>query len=116
VQRFQRRSVIVTGSGHGIGRAIARPFAAEGAGVVIADLDQAVAALTTTEIVAAGGAIAMRVAATGSDGRRQRPWRAGGGVEYSVGVFGKSGYGREQRFEALELNCQTKAIIHMVTR
>ncbi len=41
---------------------------------------------------------------------------AGGGVEYPFGGFGKSGYGREKGFEALGEYCQTKAIIHKVTR
>ncbi len=68
MQRFQGKSVIVTGSAHGIGEAIARRFAAEGAGVLIADLDEAAAVLTAAEIVAAGGsANAMRVDVKSSD-------------------------------------------------
>lgn len=68
MQRFQGKSVIVTGSAHGIGEAIARRFAAEGAGVVIADLDEAAAVLTAAEIVTAGGrAHAMHVDVKSSD-------------------------------------------------
>ncbi|NUS17733.1 MAG: SDR family NAD(P)-dependent oxidoreductase, partial [Streptomyces sp.] len=37
--RFGSYGVIVTGSARGIGEATARRFAAEGAGVLIADLD-----------------------------------------------------------------------------
>ena len=38
-RRFENRTVIVTGAASGIGLAIARRFASEGAGVLIADLD-----------------------------------------------------------------------------
>lgn len=39
-QRFQERSVVVTGGASGIGEAAARAFAAEGARVTVADLDE----------------------------------------------------------------------------
>ena len=54
-QRFEGQVAIVTGSAHGIGEAIARRFAAEGAAVVIADLDGAAAQSTAKEIEAEGG-------------------------------------------------------------
>jgi NAD(P)-dependent dehydrogenase (short-subunit alcohol dehydrogenase family) len=38
-RRFQDKSVIVTGAGSGIGRAAALAFAAEGANVIVADID-----------------------------------------------------------------------------
>jgi NAD(P)-dependent dehydrogenase (short-subunit alcohol dehydrogenase family) len=38
-QRFQNKSVIVTGAGSGIGRAAALAFAAEGANLTVADID-----------------------------------------------------------------------------
>ena len=49
------KSAIVTGSGRGIGKAIATLFAAHGAAVVINDIDMDVAEATAKEITDAGG-------------------------------------------------------------
>lgn len=49
------KSAIVTGSGRGIGQAIAKLFAQHGASVVINDLDNEVAEATASEINEAGG-------------------------------------------------------------
>ncbi len=40
MSNFTGRTIIITGAGQGIGRAISRKFAQEGANVVIADIDQ----------------------------------------------------------------------------
>jgi NAD(P)-dependent dehydrogenase (short-subunit alcohol dehydrogenase family) len=54
--RFKDRVAVVTAGGSGMGRASAVRLAAEGATVVIADIDAAAAQGTVEEIVAQGGA------------------------------------------------------------
>ena len=53
--KLAERTVIVTGGGSGLGRAIAHRFAAEGAQVLAADIDGKAAAHVAAEIKAAGG-------------------------------------------------------------
>jgi rhamnulose-1-phosphate aldolase/alcohol dehydrogenase len=55
-KELARRIALVTGGGSGIGRAVARKLAAEGAHVVVGDLDGVTARRTADEIVAAVGA------------------------------------------------------------
>ena len=52
---FEGKVALVTGAASGMGRAISLAFAAEGAGVLVVDIDGAGAARTTEEITAAGG-------------------------------------------------------------
>lgn len=53
--RLRDRVAIITGAGHGLGRAYARRFALEGAHVVIADVDQPAGEQVAAEIAAEGG-------------------------------------------------------------
>ena len=54
-RKLEGKVALVSGSGRGIGREIARKLASEGAHVVVNDLDAEPAQLTVNEIVAEGG-------------------------------------------------------------
>ena len=55
MQRFNGKTVVVTGGGGGIGGASCRRFAAEGARVAVLDLNPETAGEVADAIVAAGG-------------------------------------------------------------
>jgi 3-oxoacyl-[acyl-carrier protein] reductase len=60
--KLKNKVAVVTGSGKGIGRAIAERFATEGAGVVVCDIDEASAKAVAETINSNGGsAISVRV-------------------------------------------------------
>ena len=65
--RLAGKVAIVTGAGGGIGAAICRQFAAEGASVVCLDIDGAAVERTTEAVGAAGGAAARLVADVASE-------------------------------------------------
>jgi NAD(P)-dependent dehydrogenase (short-subunit alcohol dehydrogenase family) len=67
MSRFDGKVAIVTGAAGGIGEAYARALAAEGAAVVVADLDEAKGAATAADIAAAGGGDATFVQVDVSD-------------------------------------------------
>jgi NAD(P)-dependent dehydrogenase (short-subunit alcohol dehydrogenase family) len=54
MQRLAKRVAVITGAGHGIGRAVALAFAREGAAVQCLDLDAEAAAAVAAEIAASG--------------------------------------------------------------
>jgi 3-oxoacyl-[acyl-carrier protein] reductase len=58
--RLADKVAIVTGAGRGIGRAVATRFAAEGARVVVADVDTSTGGAVVEEIRAVGGAAHFR--------------------------------------------------------
>jgi NAD(P)-dependent dehydrogenase (short-subunit alcohol dehydrogenase family) len=60
--RLQGKVAIVTGAGGGIGAAICRRFAAEGAHLIGVDVDAAALASMATSVRAAGARVATLVA------------------------------------------------------
>jgi rhamnulose-1-phosphate aldolase/alcohol dehydrogenase len=87
------RIAFVTGAGSGIGRAIAHRLAAEGACVVVADIDADAAATVATELGSADVAIAVTVDVTDEEqiGRAMREAvLAFGGVDIVVNNAGLS--------------------------
>lgn len=53
--RLENKSIIVTGSGGGIGEGIAKRLAAEGAQVIVNDINVALGEKVVADIVKAGG-------------------------------------------------------------
>jgi 3-oxoacyl-[acyl-carrier protein] reductase len=70
--RFESRTAVITGGAIGFGRAFARALVAEGASVVIADIDVDMAERTAAELVSAGG-LAMAVDCDVADAERVMP-------------------------------------------
>jgi len=68
MKKLEGKVAIVSGSGRGIGRAIAMKLASEGAKVVVNDLDAAPAEQTVAEIRTAGGVALACVGSVTADG------------------------------------------------
>jgi 3-oxoacyl-[acyl-carrier protein] reductase len=67
--RLDGKTALVTGGGGGLGTAMARAFAREGAAVVVQDLDEGAAKATVDAIAGAGGPEAMAWACDVTDSR-----------------------------------------------
>ncbi|MCE0761911.1 glucose 1-dehydrogenase [Pseudonocardia kujensis] len=70
--RLEGKVAIITGAGAGMGRAGALRFAAEGARVVVSDIDEAAAKAVGEEISAAGGTSAVVAADVAAEEDNQR--------------------------------------------
>lgn len=57
MQNFSNKVVVVTGAASGIGKALARAFLAEGAKVVMSDVEQGALDATASELAAGGGEV-----------------------------------------------------------
>ncbi len=94
MQRLEGRAALVTGSGSGIGRAIAIRFAHEGASVVVAEIDEERGRATEAAIRAAGGAARfVQTDVTEEDGVRattEEATQAFGGLDVVVNCAGGS--------------------------
>jgi len=90
--RFEGKVVVVTGGGAGIGRTYAHRFAAEGAAVVIADLDESAARRVADELAADGTpGLAHAMDVTDPDGAARMAGRAVselGGIDVLVNNAG----------------------------
>jgi NAD(P)-dependent dehydrogenase (short-subunit alcohol dehydrogenase family) len=70
--RLKDKTAVVTGAGAGIGRAIARTFAQEGANVIVADINSRAAEETASQIGADGGsAVAVHTDVADPDSVKQ---------------------------------------------
>ena len=79
---LEGRAALVTGAGHGIGRAIAKRYASEGARVLLIDIDAPAVEASAADIVAEGGrAEAMHVDVTS-------PEQVAAAVEFVVSTWG----------------------------
>jgi len=67
VKRLEGKIAIITGAGEGIGKGVARRFAAEGANVVVAELNERTGRLTAEEIQSTFGPEALFVRTDVSD-------------------------------------------------
>ncbi len=73
VRRYEGKVVLITGAASGFGRRAAERFAAEGASLVLGDIQEAGLAETQRLAEAAGAKVVTRVTDVGN-GEAVRPW------------------------------------------
>jgi 3-oxoacyl-[acyl-carrier protein] reductase len=92
MRKLEGKVALVTGSGRGIGQAIARKLSSEGARLVINDLDALPAAETATELRAAGAEAVVCAGSVTEDGFAERFVQAAldayGGIDIVVNNAG----------------------------
>jgi meso-butanediol dehydrogenase / (S,S)-butanediol dehydrogenase / diacetyl reductase len=94
--RVRDRVVVVTGAARGIGAGLARGLAAEGAKVVVADVDEERAAATAAAVE--GTAVAVGVDVTDRDSVRGLIRRTVGDLGRLDVIFNNAGVSRPERF------------------
>lgn len=82
MKEFQGQTVLVTGGGSGIGKAVAEQLGLRGANVVVADLNADAANVVAAEIKSAGGSAAATKVDVG------KPAEVKAAVDFAVATFG----------------------------
>jgi meso-butanediol dehydrogenase/(S,S)-butanediol dehydrogenase/diacetyl reductase len=117
MNRFEGRVALITGAARGIGRASALRLAAEGASVVIADLDEDAARSTVDELAQSGLAARCDVTDPASvDAAMAATQRRFGRLDVLVNNVGVSGAGTLDELDDAEWARQVEPTLHGAIR